>query len=333
MLRVAIVGATGAVGEELFKVLEERRFPVKSLRAFASARSKGRFSRFQGRDLEVEELDVRALVDQDVVFLSAGAEVSRRLRPVLCESLASVYDNTSAFRMDPDVPLVVPEVNADCARSSRWVAVPNCTAILLVLALHPLHRAFGLRRVIVSTYQAVSGAGRRALQSLLDGTRAELSGEPPSPASGAHPFAFNVIPLIGGMADAGIGLSRSTGEEAKVVLETRRILGHPSLSMVVTCVRVPVLRAHSESVTVELDALPTVDEIRETLRRAPGVEVRDEPDHQLFPTPRGASGRDGILVGRIREGDARGCFSFFLSGDQLRKGAALNAVQIAELRL
>ncbi len=325
-LEVALVGATGIVGSEILKILEERRFPVKALRAFASERSVGKSVSFAGRSVAVEVADPEAIRDHDVVFLSAGATLSRELRASFEGSRARVYDNTSAFRLEPSVPLVVPEVNgqeltADC----RYASVPNCTTILLTLALHPLHQAFGLRRVVVSTYQAISGAGAQALEDLLQDTRAHLEGADVAPSS----LAFNLIPRIGPTLEKPGG-GWQTGEEDKVVAEARRILGVADLPLAVTCVRVPVLRAHSESVMVEMEARPSLEEVRSVLRGAPGVELRDDLEGGIYPTPRQASGIDGIHVGRLRFEPEPSALSFFLSGDQLRKGAALNAIQMAE---
>jgi len=335
-LRVAIVGATGAVGEELLHILEERRFPVGELLPMASERSAGRFVTLGGRRFAVVALDVEALKRCDVAFLSAGASVSRSLIPQLKGSRVRVYDNTSAYRLDPAVPLVVPEVNPQrLTAADHHAVVGNCTAILLVLALAPLERAFGLERVVVSTYQAVSGAGRRALERLRAELRAELDGAPaPSAAGGAPPFAFNCIPSIGDVEAGDSDAARSTGEERKVAAEVRRILERPELPIVATCVRVPVVRAHSESVVVELrDRRATLADVRAALARAPGVELKDDLGRGVMPTPRQAAGIDGIHLGRLRAGDRPGTFAFFLAGDQLRKGAALTAVQLAEMQL
>jgi aspartate-semialdehyde dehydrogenase len=335
-LRVAIVGATGAVGEELLRILEERRFPVGELLPMASERSAGRFVTLAGRQVPVVALDVEALKRCDVAFLSAGASVSRSLIPQLKGSRVRVYDNTSAYRLDPAVPLVVPEVNPQrLTAADHHAVVGNCTAILLVLALAPLERAFGLERVIVSTYQAVSGAGRRALDRLRAELRAELDGAPaPSAAGGAPPFAFNCIPSIGDVEAGDSDAARSTGEEKKVAAEIRRILERQDLPIVATCVRVPVVRAHSESVVVELrDRRATLADVRAALARAPGVELKDDLGRGVVPTPRQAAGIDGIHLGRLRAGDRPGTFAFFLAGDQLRKGAALTAVQLAEMQL
>lgn len=343
-LRVAIVGATGAVGEELLAVLAERRFPVGELVPMASERSAGRSVTWAGRAIAVEPLDVEKLKSCDVAFFSAGASVSRRVIPQLRGSRVRVYDNTSAYRLDPEVALVVPEVNARRLTPNHHVAsVGNCTAILLVLGLAPLERRFGLERVIVSTYQAVSGAGRRALERLRDELRRELAGSSANPGSDANagtgagappPLAFNCIPAIGDIDPGDDVAARSTGEEKKVAAEVRRILERPDLPVVATCVRVPVVRSHCESVYVELKAKDaTLAAVRATFAAAPGVELRDDLSRGVMPTPREAAGIDGIHVGRLRPGDLPGTFSFFLAGDQLRKGAALTAVQLAELQL
>ncbi len=333
-VNVGIVGATGAVGEELLQVMEQRGFPVESLLPMASARSAGRVVRFRGRDHAVQPLDVAALAQCDVVFLSAGASLSRTLAPQLLRGRPRLYDNTSAFRLDPEVALVVPEVNPErLTPAHRHAAVANCTAILLVLALAPLERAFGLERVVVSTYQSVSGAGRRALERLRDELTRELRGEV-LPAGGPPPFAFNCVPSIGELDASGSVAARTTGEEQKVAAETRRILERPDLAITATCVRVPVLRAHSESVLVELrDRSATLEQVIAALRGAPGVTLKDDVAAGVLPTPRSAAGGDGIEVGRIRPADRAGAFAFFLAGDQLRKGAALTAVQLAELQL
>jgi len=333
-VRVGIVGATGAVGEELLAVMEQRRFPVGELLPMASERSAGRSVTFRGASLPVRPLDRAALKECDVVFLSAGATLSRTLAPELLKGRPRLYDNTSAFRLDPAVALVVPEVNGHrLTPAHRHAAVANCTAIVLVMALAPLERKFGIERVVVSTYQAVSGAGRRAVERLMDELRRELAGEKLEDG-GAAPFAFNCIPSIGDLDPSGSVAARTTGEERKVGDEVRRILERPDLRVVATCVRVPVIRAHSESVLVELkDKSATLADVIAALRDAPGVTLRDELANGVLPSPRLAAGGDDVQVGRIRPADEPGAFAFFVSGDQLRKGAALTAVQLAELQL
>jgi len=332
-LRVGIVGATGAVGEELLAVMEQRHFPVGELLPMASERSAGRSVTFRGESLPVLPLDRAALKECDVVFLSAGASLSRSLAPELLKGRPRLYDNTSAFRLDPAVALVVPEVNAHrLTPAHRHAAVANCTAIVLVMALAPLERKFGIERVVVSTYQAVSGAGRRAVERMMDELRRELAGEKLADG-GPPPFAFNCIPSIGDLDPSDSVAARTTGEERKVGDELRRILERPDLRVVATCVRVPVVRAHSESVLVELkDRSATLKDVIAALREAPGVELRDDLARGVLPSPRLAAGGDGVQVGRIRPADVDGSFAFFVSGDQLRKGAALTAVQLAELQ-
>jgi len=332
MIDVAVVGATGAVGKELLTVLEQARFPVGRLTLYASERSAGATLCFRGGEHAVLPLDAAAAAAHDEVFLCAGAGVTRAVLPALRRGRARVSDNTSALRLDPRVPLVVPEVNGARVQEGRGhVCVPNCTAVLLCHALAPLQRAFGLKSAWVASYQAVSGAGRRELERLGAELRADLLGEA-APAA-PHPLAFNAVPFIGGVAaavDAACGVF--SGEEIKVAAETRKILEQPDLEMAATCVRVPVLRAHSEAVFVELKSRPALEEVRAALHAAPSVELRDEPEKLVFPTPRAASGGDGIHVGRLRRLERPGSFAFFLAGDQLRKGAALTAVQIAQLQ-
>ena len=328
---VGIVGATGAVGHELLAVLRERRYPVEALRCFASERSAGRRIEAPGWDgLVAEPLDAARLGGCRVVFFSAGASVSRTWAPRAVEAGATVIDNSSAFRMDPEVPLVVPEVNAHALRPGPGIiANPNCTTILLVVALAPIDRLAGLRRVVVASYQAASGAGARAMEELEAQTRAVLAGEPPAPpAALPQPIAFNLFPHIDVfLPDEGW----FTKEEQKVVHETRKIMDRPGLPVVATCVRVPVRRAHAEAVFLELERDATPEAVRAALAAAPGVRVVDDPAARRYPTPREADGGDDVLVGRIRRDPSveRGV-CLFLAGDQLRKGAALNAVQIAE---
>lgn len=328
---VGIVGATGAVGEELLRVLEERRFALDRLRLFASPRSAGRRIAFRGEEVAVEPLDAPERLDgTDLLFFSAGGGTSREWAPEAVRRGAVVVDNSSAFRYDPEVPLVVPEVNPEAVRDhSGIIANPNCTTILLVVALAPLHRLGGLRRVVVATYQAASGAGARAMEELRAQARAVLDGQAPTPEHFPRPIAFNLFPHIDAfLPEEG----DATREEMKVVWETRKILGEPDLAAVSTCVRVPVLRAHSEAVFLELERDVDPAAAREALAGAPGVRLVDDPAAGAYPTPREADGVDDVLVGRVRRDPTveRG-LCLFLAGDQLRKGAALNAVQIAEL--
>jgi aspartate-semialdehyde dehydrogenase len=330
---IGIVGATGAVGAEFLAVFEERQFPIGELRLFASPRSAGQKLAFRGKEHVVEPLDEARLGECEIGFYSAGASISREWAPRAAARGSVVIDNSSAFRMDPELPLVVPEVNPEAIPARPTIiANPNCTTILLVVVLQPIHRLAGLERVVVATYQAASGAGAQAMQELEDQTRAVLAGEAePAPRKLPQPIAFNLFPQVDVFqADQG----DFTKEEMKVVLETRKIMGLPDLRVVSTCVRVPVRRAHSEAVFLELERDVPVDAVRAALAKAPGVELVDDPKAGRYPTPRQADGRDPVLVGRLRKDPSveRG-LCLFLSGDQLRKGAALNAVQIAELLL
>jgi len=336
--RIGIAGATGAVGQEFLRLLAERRFPMKSLRLFASSRSVGKRMTFGGEELVVEELARDAMTGVDLWFFSCGASRSREFASVATAAGGVVVDNSSAFRLDDGVPLVVPEINREAAVDGDGALVapvlanPNCSTILLVLALAPLHAAFGLRRVIVSTYQAASGAGDQAMRALLADTRSALEGEP-SDECRAHfgqPLAFNLVPQISDFIADGPDAG-STLEEAKMVHETRKILGLPQLAVDATCIRVPVLRSHSESVTIETEEPVTVAAARDVIAAAKGVELVDDPLERRYPMPMDTSERDAVAIGRIRESRVfDNGVSLWLSGDQLRKGAALNAIQIAE---
>ncbi|MAD34293.1 MAG: aspartate-semialdehyde dehydrogenase [Planctomycetes bacterium] len=326
--RVAIVGATGAVGQELLRVFEERDFDVSSLKLLASARSAGRTLRFRGEGHQVEAVAADAFRGVDVAFFSAGGDTAAALAPLAVDAGCVVIDNSSAFRMQADVPLVVPEVNADALRSHQGiVANPNCSTIILVLALQPLESAAGLEAVVVSTYQAASGAGQRAMDEMFHATRAVLDGlEPPAPSALAQTLAFNVFPHVDEfMADG------YTREEDKLLHEVRKILGKPALAVDATCVRVPVARCHSESVSVRLSRPLSVEDARAAFAAAPGLVLDDEPASVGYPTPLTYAHRDACGVGRVRAGRVwEPGLSFWVVGDQLRKGAALNAVQIAE---
>jgi aspartate-semialdehyde dehydrogenase len=327
-LSVAVVGATGAVGREFLSLFETRNFPVGSLKLLASERSAGRTLPFRGRDLPVEAAGPGSFFGVDLAFFSAGASRSRALVPAAVEAGAVVVDNSSAFRMDPGVPLVVPEVNADALSGGpRLVAVPNCTAILLLMAIAPLRRLGRIERLIVSTYQSASGAGAAAMEELEQQTRVVLEGGEARPSVLPHPYAFNLF-----SHNTPINEHGCNEEEWKVIEETRKILEAPDLKINVTCVRVPVLRAHSESVTVEFEGrAPSEAEVRDALAHAPGVRVVDDREGNVFPMPIMASGQGDVLVGRIRRDLSHdSAISLFLAGDQLLKGAALNAVQIAE---
>jgi aspartate-semialdehyde dehydrogenase len=329
-LEVAIVGATGAVGRELMLCLEKRNFPVAGLRLYASERSRGRTLPFRGEPLTVEAPSEAALARADLVFFASSAEVSRRFGPPAVRAGAVVIDNSSAFRMDEDVPLVVPEVNGDRVENSRGlIANPNCTAAIAVMALAPLHAKVPIRRVVASTYQAASGAGAEAMDELLQSTAAYLHGRPFRPRALAHPYAFNLF-----SHDTPVDPeSGANGEEIKVMQELKKLLAAPELRVGVTCMRVPVLRAHTVSMTVEFEAPLSPQAALEALARAPGVRIVNDVAANRFPMPSEAAGRDEVLVGRVRldPSDPSGCsLSLLAAGDQLLKGAALNAVQIAE---
>ena len=327
-MRVAIVGATGAVGQELLTILRERTFPITRLRAFASARSAGRTVTFAGGEVVVEALPADGDLGADVVFSSAGGSVSKAHAWSWAEHGAVVIDNTSAWRMDERVPLVVPEVNPDAALAHRGiVANPNCSTIIALMALAPLHRAFGLTRATVATYQAVSGAGAAGIAELEAQTRAVLAGADATPAKFRHPIAFNLFSHDSDVGDDGYNV-----EERKLLLESRKILGAPDLAISATCVRVPVFRAHSEAIHAEFSRPVAEAEARAVLAAATGVRLVDDRETNTFPMPLDASGRDDVLVGRLRADASKpGAIALFVAGDQIRKGAALNAVQIAEV--
>lgn len=327
-MKVGIAGATGAVGHELLKVLEKRNFPVSELRLYASARSAGKTLKFRGREYPVEALPQTPL-PVDVVLASAGGSISKQYAPIWAKQ-SIVIDNSSAFRYDPEVPLIVPEVNAQAIKGHKnIIANPNCTTAILVMALYPLHKAFGARRVIVSTYQSSSGAGASGMQELLEGTRQFLAGEEVEHKTFAHPLPFNVIPHIDAFQDNGY-----TKEEMKVLWETQKIMGDSSVKVSCTAVRVPTLRVHSEAVTVEFERPVSPEAAREVLAGADGVELVDDPSNKRYPLPHTATGKFNVEVGRIRKNLVfDNGLDFFVSGDQLLKGAALNAVQIAELLL
>lgn len=326
--RVAIVGATGAVGQELLQVLAQRDFPVRSLRLLASERSAGKTLTFRGEPVRVEALRPDSFEGIDIAFFSAGGARSKEFAPYAVQAGAVVIDNSSAFRMDPETPLVIPEINPEAVRQHRGIiANPNCSTIIMLMALEPLRRLTRIRRIIVSTYQAASGAGAQAMQELLDATRAYLQGEPFIPKVLPHPYAFNLFSHNSAIGDDGYN-----EEERKMILETRKIWGDPTLAVSPTCVRVPVLRAHSESLVVELETRPPLEAIYAAYSDFPGVALVDDRVRNHFPMPLEATGRDEVLVGRIRyDAGIPNGVALFACGDQLRKGAALNAVQIAEL--
>lgn len=331
---VAILGASGAVGAEFIELLEQREFPVGELRLLASPRSAGRKITFRGQELVVQAVDEDSFRGIDIAFFSAGGGVSREWAPKAVASGALVIDNSSAFRLDPDVPLVVPEVNKDAIRTHRGIiANPNCSTTIMVVALAPIHRAARIKRVVVSTYQAVSGAGAQAIAELEDQVKAYIKGEPLSanilPVSSLekhYPIAFNLIPQIDVFGELGY-----TKEEWKMVYETRKILGEPELAISPTTVRVPVFRSHSESINIETESPLSVEDARRILSEAQGIVVVDDPEAMAYPMPIDATGKDPIYVGRIRRDPsiANG-LNLWVVGDQIRKGAALNGLQIAE---
>jgi len=324
---VAIVGATGVVGGTVRAILEERAFPVGELRLLASERSRGAELSFNGAPHAVAELSAGAFDGVDLAFFAAGGAVSQRFVPVAVAAGAVAIDKSSAFRGAPDVPLVVPEVNPDHLTAHRGVvATPNCSTIQMVVALKPIYDAAGIERVVVSTYQSVSGSGKRGVDDLDRQARAWAAGADPEVAFYPRRIAFNLLPHIDSFTDDG-----STKEERKMVDETVKIFADPALRVTATCVRVPVFGAHSEAVNVQTSRPLGAARARELLAAAPGVEVVDDPRHGRYPTPLDAEGRDPVYVGRIRDDDtAPNAFNFWCVADNLRKGAALNAVQIAE---
>lgn len=327
-LRIAVVGATGAVGQEFLALLNEGRLPSARLRLLASERSAGSTLQCLGEEHRVEALREDSFEGIDLAFFSAGASRSRQFGPAAVAAGAVMIDNSSAFRMVNGTPLVVPEVNFDAiAPDDRLVANPNCTAILLVMALAPLALLGRIRRVVVSTYQCASGGGASVMRELWEQTREVLEGGAPKPNAVPYPYAFNLF-----SHNTPVGEDGLNEEETKVIAETRKILGRPDLALNVTCVRVPVLRAHSESVTVEFESeAPSEDQVRDAIQQAPGVRLVDDRKANHFPMPFEASGQDEVLVGRIRKDPSSpNGICLFLAGDQLRKGAALNAVQIAQ---
>lgn len=325
---VAIVGATGAVGLELLRVLERRSFPVSNLRALSSARSAGKSVSFRGESIKVEELNADSFGKIDIAFFSAGGDVSRKFVSAARNAGAVVIDNTSAFRMEPDVPLVIPEINpADAKQHHGVIANPNCTTAVALMALYPLHRAFGLKRVFAASYQAVSGSGRHAIEELREQVAASAQDRQSTPEVFPHPIAFNVLPQVDSFLESGY-----TKEEMKFQNEGRKIMHLPEFRASMTCVRVPVYRAHSVAVNAEFERKVSVEQAHEVLAKAPGLELVDQPNKSRYPMPLSAAGKDNCEVGRVRVDCAfDNGLSFWVSGDQLLKGAALNAVQIAEL--
>jgi len=330
---VAVVGATGAVGVELMQCLEQRRFPLSNLRLFASARSAGKTLPFKGKPVTVEELTEDSFRGVNIALFSAGGAQSKRFAPAAVRHGAVVVDNSSAFRMDPDVPLVVPEINPEALRQHKGIiANPNCSTIISITPLWPIHKINRIQRMIVSTYQAASGAGAAAMEELRESTRAYLEDRPYQNTVLPHPYAFNLF-SHNTKIDPANGYNE---EEIKVMRETHKIYGDSSIRVAATCVRVPVLRAHSIAINFECERPITPAQVRDIVQTAPGVKLVDDVERNYFPMPKDASGQDPILVGRIRQdvSDPSGrSIALFVAGDQLLKGAALNAVQIAELLL
>jgi len=327
---VAIVGATGAVGQEMIDILRERNFPVKELRLLASARSAGKEIEYNNQKITVQELGHDSFENIDIAIFSAGSEMSKEYAPSAVEAGAVVVDNSSAFRMDEDVPLVVPEINPGAAAGYKKrgiIANPNCTTAVTIMALKPLHDIGNIKRVVASSYQAVSGAGTEAIEELRAQTLAWANSEEIKADTFPHQIAFNVFPHVDEFMDNGY-----TKEEMKLHNETRKILEDDNIALTATTVRVPVFRAHSVAVNIETEKPISVQEAREALNNFPGIRVVDEPENLKYPMPIDASGKDDCIVGRIRRDYTVPLgLSFWVVGDQLRKGAALNAVQICEL--
>ena len=325
---IAVVGATGSVGAELLRVLERRHFPTAKIRALASGKSAGRKVKFRNEPITVEELRENSFDQIDIAFFSAGGETSRKFVPVAREAGATVIDNSSVFRMDPDVPLVIPEINGQDAKQHRGlIANPNCTTAVALMAIYPLHRAFGVRRVFAASYQAVSGSGARAINELKKQVESAAQDRQSPAEVYPHPIAFNVLPHVDVFLESGY-----TKEEMKMENEGRKIMHLPEFRASVTCVRVPVYRAHSVAVSAEFESKVSVEQAREVLAKAPGLELVDEPQKNRYPMPLNVAGKDNCEVGRVRLDCAlENGLAFWVSGDQLLKGAALNAVQIAEL--
>ncbi len=325
---VAIVGATGAVGIELLRVMERRDFPVAGLRLLASPRSAGKTLEFRGREYAVEALTEDSFGGIDFAFFSAGSGTSQQFAPIAQKAGAVVIDNSSAFRMDAEVPLIIPEINPEDVRGHRgMIANPNCTTAVALMALYPLHRAFGLRRVFAASYQAVSGSGARAIEELRRQVEAIANGGEIVPEVYPHQIAFNALPQVDSFLENGY-----TKEEMKLQNEGRKMMHLPVFRASVTCVRVPVYRAHSIALSAEFERPVSVDAARDVLAKAPGLDLVDEPAAHRYPTPLAAAGKDNCQVGRLRLDCAlENGLSLWVAGDQLLKGAALNAVQIAEL--
>ncbi len=330
--RLAIAGVTGAVGQEFLRTLQEREFPFDSLRMLASSRSAGKKIELKGKEYMVEELTEKSFVDIDIALFSAGGARSKQFAPAAVKAGAVVVDNSSAFRMDPLVPLVIPEINPQKIKEHKGIiANPNCSTIIGIVPVWPLHKANPVKRMVVSTYQAASGAGYSAMMELENQTREILDGKEPTCKAFPYQIAFNVF-----SHNSALGPNGYNEEETKMVKETRKIFDCPGIAITCTCIRVPVFRAHCESINLEFTEAITPEQVRELLSTAPGVSLIDDRQHNRFPMPIDATGQDDIYVGRIRQDESipenRG-INIWVAGDQLRKGAALNAVQIAEYLL
>ena len=325
---VAIMGATGAVGEELISILQERKFPIAELRLLASARSVGKKYKFNGREIAVQELKENSFEGVDIVLASAGGSISKKFAPLAVQAGAVVVDNTSAYRMDPNVPLVVPEVNpGDIKKHKGIIANPNCSTIIMNVPVYPIYKKYGVKRILVSTYQAASGAGAKAMEELKVQAKDYLEGRTVKKEIFPHQIAFNLFSHNSAIKEEGYN-----EEEIKMTKETHKIFHDKKLRVAATCVRVPILRAHSETIYLELASKPDLAGIRKLLAKSPGVRIVDDATKNYFPMPLEASGQDDVLVGRIRNdiSHPKG-LCLFVSGDQIRKGAATNAVQIAEI--
>jgi len=325
---VAVMGATGAVGNCFLRILEQRKFPIKNIRLLASERSAGKKLKFNGKTYPVEALDHDSFDGIDIVLASAGASRSLEFLPSAVKAGAVCVDNSSAFRMDAGVPLVVPEVNAQRIRENKGIiANPNCSTIQMVVALWPIHKAAGIKRIVVTTFQSVSGAGQKKITELFEQSKTFLSGKNIVPKEFPHRIAFNLIPQIDVFLENGY-----TKEELKMVNETRKIMEAPGIQINATCVRVPVFYAHSESINIQTESHITPNDVRKILAKSPGVKLMDNPSKGLYPMPIDAEGRDETFVGRIRQDESiKNGISMWVVSDNIRKGAALNAIQIAEI--
>lgn len=327
-VRLAIVGATGAVGQEMLKVLDERNFKIKELICLADPREEGSQLQFRGETYTVKSTSAQAFKQSDLALFAVGSDISKELAPLAVQNNCVVIDNSYAFRLQDNVPLVVPEVNPDDIALHRGIiANPNCSTIIMVVAINPIHKAAGLKRVVVSTYQAVSGAGKAGIDELEQNTRASLEGKEQKPEVFQHQIAFNLIPHIDVFEEGNY-----TREEMKMVWETRKIMHVPDLKIAPTTVRVPVFRSHSESINLETEKELTIDEVRNLLKGAPGIILQDDPANNIYPMPLYTSDTDEVYVGRIRKDTSvENGLAIWVVADQIRKGAATNAVQIAQI--